>query len=297
MPLVTYEDAGGVPIRFMEVDGIRYPYVPGADQDHSIPAVKQLKGRDDDVILVSHVKSGTHWMWEVLSMLHQGKAETIPYIKQFNMLEALKPENVDSISSPRILNSHLRFDQLPVDMIRRKAKIVLIHRNPKDVAVSLYHHSRDLLMCYDYHGDWKNWFPLFLAGTVDYNSWFDYVKYWERVMDDNPDYPIHLMYYEDMKEDSTREVEALAKFFGLPVTDELCKAIGEKCSFERMKEDKAGLEPEVWVTAWRDNKPGFYRKGAVGDWKNWFTVAQNEAFDQLYKAEMKDSKLKIRFEI
>ena len=67
-------------------------------------------------------------MWEVLSMLHQGKAETIPYIKQFNMLEALKPENVDSISSPRILNSHLRFDQLPVDMIRRKAKIVLIHR-------------------------------------------------------------------------------------------------------------------------------------------------------------------------
>ena len=37
--------------------------------------------------------------------------------------------------------------------------------------------------------------------------------------------------------------------------------------------------------------------GVVGDWKNWFTVAQNEEFDTLYQEKMKGSKLKIRFEI
>ena len=37
--------------------------------------------------------------------------------------------------------------------------------------------------------------------------------------------------------------------------------------------------------------------GEVGDWKNWFTVAQNEEFDQLYFDKMKDSKLNFRFEI
>ena len=36
--------------------------------------------------------------------------------------------------------------------------------------------------------------------SVESNSWFDYVLDWERVMEDNPDYPIHVMLFEDMKE-------------------------------------------------------------------------------------------------
>lgn len=35
--------------------------------------------------------------------------------------------------------------------------------------------------------------------TVDYGSWFDYTLDWEKVFNDNPDYPFHVMSYEDMK--------------------------------------------------------------------------------------------------
>jgi len=36
--------------------------------------------------------------------------------------------------------------------------------------------------------------------------------------------------------------------------------------------------------------------GIIGDWKNHFTMAENEAFDKLFAEKMKGSKLKFRFE-
>ena len=40
-----------------------------------------------------------------------------------------------------------------------------------------------------------------------------------------------------------------------------------------------------------------YKPGKAGDWKNWFSVAQNERFDEIYNARMKDSKTKVTFEL
>ena len=36
--------------------------------------------------------------------------------------------------------------------------------------------------------------------------------------------------------------------------------------------------------------------GQVGNWKHWFTVAQNEEFDQLYEHRMANSKFHFVFE-
>ena len=58
MPLVTFHDAAGLPLQYMEVDGILYPYISTADQDRSIPADRNSPGRDDDVLLNNFPKSG-----------------------------------------------------------------------------------------------------------------------------------------------------------------------------------------------------------------------------------------------
>nr|KAG5702315.1 hypothetical protein BaRGS_002982 [Batillaria attramentaria] len=47
----------------------------------------------------------------------------------------------------------------------------------------------------------------------------------------------------------------------------------------------------------KENSTGFYRKGGrTGDWKNWFTVAENELFDDLYQKRMEGSKLQFTYE-
>ncbi|KAK3773071.1 hypothetical protein RRG08_016175 [Elysia crispata] len=43
-------------------------------------------------------------------------------------------------------------------------KIIVTTRNPKDVAVSLYHHHIFLSEMYNYSGDFQDWIPLFLEG-------------------------------------------------------------------------------------------------------------------------------------
>jgi len=39
------------------------------------------------------------------------------------------------------------------------------------------------------------------------------------------------------------------------------------------------------------------RKGEVGDWRNYFTVAQSEAFDELYQSRLASTGLEFEFKI
>lgn len=41
----------------------------------------------------------------------------------------------------------------------------------------------------------------------------------------------------------------------------------------------------------------FIISGQVGDWKNWFTVRQNDMFDTYYKDRMTNSRLQIKFTV
>ncbi|KAL3857295.1 hypothetical protein ACJMK2_011980 [Sinanodonta woodiana] len=294
MPIKYLNDEEGESIRVLDIDGY---YLPTSDriipnQEEVARSMRTWKAKDDDVLLCAYPKSGTHWLWEVVSMLFNGSADRINLIKETAMLEGVTQGLYDNIKSPRVLNSHIYFRMLPEDFVKRKCKIVYILRNPKDVAVSFYNHHFKLLE-YEYSGKWENYFHRFLKGQVDYGSWFDYTLDWEKVIQYNPDYPIHIISYEDMKKDDTKEIKHLARFLGVKEDEELIKSIAEACDFERMKKEKTPLEIAT-ADEWRDKEPGMYRKGQVGDWKNWFTVAQNELFDAVYAERMKNSKFQFR---
>lgn len=57
------------------------------------------------------------------------------------------------------------------------AKYIYIARNPKDVVVSMYHHTV-AWTDFQFNGNFDQFFDLFMSGSVQWGSWFDHVLDW-----------------------------------------------------------------------------------------------------------------------
>ena len=59
-----------------------------------------------------------------------------------NLIDFYKPlERLIAKPSPRIITSHMKFQYLPGEHFNKRGKVILLVRNPKDVAVSYYYHG------------------------------------------------------------------------------------------------------------------------------------------------------------
>ncbi|KAL8563442.1 hypothetical protein ACOMHN_051386 [Nucella lapillus] len=131
-----------------------------------------------------------------------------------------------------------------------------------------------------------------------YGNWFDYVLNWEAAIERETaaGLPVFVSHFEDLKKDPVGQICKLDDFLGYSRGRELCGRIADACQFSRLKEVKNEDMKEEIQRLFKPQAPGLYRKGEVGDWKNWFTVAQSERFDQEFHARMQGSKLRYDFE-
>ncbi|XP_071116099.1 sulfotransferase 1C2-like [Haliotis cracherodii] len=287
MTTVKIPDGGGSTLTLLEVDG---HYYPNSSAD-VIRGIRDVMIRDDDVLICAYPKSGTHWLWEITRLLLAGNTDGEIREKDELHLEFVANDVMEKFPSPRILNTHVLFHQLPRVVLEKKCKIISLARNPKDVSVSFYHHHKNLPMYYQYEGTWENYLPLFLEGKVDFGSWFTYMKNWEKEMKNHPELPFLTVLYEDLKEDSLSVIRKMAEFLGVERSEEFYEKVSERTSFSHMQATKGRLLKEHGGTSI------VYRKGEVGDWKNHFTVDQSEMFDELYREEMDGSSFNFRYSI
>uniref|UniRef100_A0A3B3SJQ9 Sulfotransferase n=1 Tax=Paramormyrops kingsleyae TaxID=1676925 RepID=A0A3B3SJQ9_9TELE len=109
---------------------------------------------------------------------------------------------------------------------------------------------------------------------VVFGSWYDHVKGWWEKKQTYAN--IHYMFYEDLAEEEK---------------DHVIKEV----AFDTMKKNKMA---NYSTFSFMDFKISpFMRKGKVSDWKNHFTVAQNEQFDEVYQKKMANTTLRFRTEI
>src|ERR1700751_2437293 len=168
-------------------------------------AGKQMAGPNltvfpDDVFLTSYPRSGNTWARFLIgNLIYQDEPVTFANIESrvpeiyFNSDHSLR-----SLPRPRILKSHECFEPL-------YPRVIYIVRDPRDVAVSFYHHNVKA-------GNVPDDCPMeafvwrFVAGEFDrkWGSWYDNVLSWLSLRENHTTFLF--LRYESMKADALQEL-------------------------------------------------------------------------------------------
>ena len=234
---------------------------------------RQLAGRGvtvfpDDVFLTSYPRSGNTWTRFLLANLLDQKTPVT-----FSNIESRIPEiyfNPDrfmrALPRPRLLKSHASFEP-------HYPNVIYIVRDPRDVAVSYYHHNVKAGNIPDDY-PMASFVPRFIAGEFDriFGSWRDNVLSWTTLRLGSPRFL--LLRYEDMKRDPASALSSVAAFL-------------EQCSFPKIDASPGALQQAIdlsspermralekqeggqWVLTkgTRSDKP-FVRSATTGGWKS-----------------------------
>ena len=254
---------------------------------------KEFVVQDGDVFVVTYPRSGTTWTEQIVHLLvNEGKqgeqrlTDAVPWLETLphrpkGMIEFLK-----TMQSPRLFTSHLPYSLMP-HFGNKTAKIVYVARNPKDVAISTYFHNQSKL---GYEGSWEEHFNLFLYNDVGFGSYFDHIlPWWQASLSDN-----HILFikYEDMKHDHASHVAKIGYFLGREMDTQLIDTVVTLSSFQSMKSNETTNFD--WIPQ-KVDKPKHFRKGDIGDWKNYFSPEQSRQMDDLIIANLKGSGLQFDF--
>ncbi|XP_067391883.1 sulfotransferase 6B1-like [Emydura macquarii macquarii] len=276
--------------------GILYPTTVCSPE--TFKALESFEARCKDVILAVYPKSGTIWVGQILTNLVTTAAENnedetnnlndeeleVPY---FEVGVPEKYQRMEKLSSRRVIFTHLLPQNLPESIFKNKAKILVLDRNPKDVATSLYHFSNGISTLPSYE-TWDEFFTTFMTGKMPWGSYFDYICEWSKHVDDKN---VMTITYEELKENRALGVKKIAEFFGLLLTEEQLQAVAEKSSFQAMKANAQKTHGAFGNV--------LFCKGDVNDWKKLFNEDQNQEMDKTFEKCLARTKLgaKIKYEV
>ena len=199
---------------------------------------------------------------------------------QFGWQRAIEMPN------PRTVKSHLPYRFYGDSVLKNGGKIIYIMRNPKDTAVSFFHHYHGLTPGDDLKDlTMQTFIELFFETDVlTFGSVFDhFTSFWSQRWKPH----VLIVFYEDLLRDKPAEIRKIATFLNVELSDEQVELIVDATSFSTMAVKKSTriLKHEEDESAVSSGHK-FYRKGEIGDWKNHFTVAESEMANEIIKRRL-----------
>nr|CAD7260735.1 unnamed protein product [Timema shepardi] len=199
-----------------------------------------------------------------------------------NVLDEMPYDSItlaSKMKSPRILKTHLPVQMLPKEVWTKKPKIIYVSRNPKDAAVSYYHHHR---LWNGYVGSFEEFMEAFLEDALVYSPFWDHVlDYWEKRDEHN----VLFNSYEGMKKNLKSVILKTCKFLGKSYTNDEVESLSDHLSFNSMKDNPSvNLEFFTKQEIERNNMEEtkdlkFIRQGEIGGWKKVMSLELAARFD------------------
>ena len=273
--------------------------VPKFVQQEELNKLKDLELYSDDVWVVTYPKCGTTWAQQIVRLIRsKGKPDGVNMDFAVPWLEAAAEPHikkakftVNDLQRPRAFKSHFPCHLLPCGTPdTTPCKYIYVARNPKDVAVSLYFHTK---IRYFPGIAWDSFWKKYVGADLEFGNYFDHLESWLPHKDDEN---VLFLKYEDMKKDLKQAVTDIASFIGANnLSSEVIGKIADLTSFDKMKKDNTANYSWSEMQQ-KENVPSFMRKGVVGDWKNYLTEEQSAEIDAMCAERLEGTGLEFEFE-
>jgi len=249
--------------------------------------VKYLLGTDraerdfavypDDTFVVSYPRSGNTWTRFLIANLVYPEKNV-----GFTNIEKLIPDTssqsnraLKSTPRPRIIKTHEYFDH-------RYRKVIYIVRDPRDVALSYYDFQRKYRQIDDAY-PLEQYVDDFVQGrliSIDWGTWAENVSSWIYTRGKSKNFL--LLRYEDMMQDTTRELTRIAQFFGIEAAPTRLQEVIDRSSADRMRELEK-LEADRWIATKNRRKDiPFVRVAKAGGWRTSLPVKSVEQIENAW---------------
>ncbi|XP_065875319.1 flavonol sulfotransferase-like [Euphorbia lathyris] len=257
-----------------------------------------------DIFLATAPKSGTTWLKALAFAIHTRTQYINGDSDQDSPLLSKFPHEIVPVieyiylfggkRNPQIplLSTHVPFDSLPKSILNSDCKIIYLCRDPKDVLVSKYiftskHSDAEVI-------PFEEAYEKFCNGVTNCGPFWDQVMgYWKASLE----FPERVLFlkYEELKKDTCFYVKKMADFMGCGFSEEeekhgVVDKIVELCSFEKLSNldvNKSSTERSDFRIA----NEAYFRKGKVGDWKNYLTTEMAERIDGITRRKFNGSGL------
>ncbi|KPJ21606.1 Sulfotransferase 1C4 [Papilio machaon] len=279
--------------------------------------IYNMELRPSDTFVVTFPKCGTTWTQELVWLIandfnYEAAAETnlntrFPFIESSMLMknDAVPPifmdekikeamdknifklEKVNYMSSPRFIKSHLPLSMLPASLIDT-CKVVYVARDPRDVAVSFYHHS-ELMKMLKEGSDFKTYWNLFIKDLISWTPFFEHLKEaWQ--LRNHPN--MLFLFYEELSKDLAACARRIAKFLNKEVTEEQIEKLCDHLKIDNFKKNKSVNLKDMQQIGVFSTKGSFIREGKVGGWTKYFDEAMTQQAEQWIEENLRDTDLR-----
>jgi hypothetical protein len=236
---------------------------------------------DDDVWIVSYPRSGNTWTRFLIGNLVAGGQPV-----DFSTIERQVPDiylNYDvqlrTLPRPRYLKSHEAYRP-------DYRRVVLIVRDPRDVALSYFHFlrkSNELAV----DAQLEDFLPSFLVGRIGtFGSWGENVGSWLGARRGSADFLV--VRYEDLLENAEAQLARVAEMLKLPADNGQLRRAVENSRADHMRDlERSQREQHKYLKSSREDIP-FVRAAKSGQWQTELAPQASRQIEAAWGAVMRE---------